>query len=112
MAWRLIGEKPLSDEPMLTSFTDAYTMYVALGGNEYYGYNFHFVVFPLYWYQLILLLPFSITSLAQEHIDWNFVWNSNIFIQENAFEIGVCKMWAILFRPKCTIIIYLWPQPQ
>ena len=29
---------------------------------------------------------------------WNFSWNSNIFIHENAFEHVVCEMAAILFR--------------
>ena len=32
MAWRLTGDKPLP-EPMMTQFTDAYIIYVALGGN-------------------------------------------------------------------------------
>ena len=27
---------------------------------------------------------------------WNFIWNSNIYIKENAFEHVVCKMAAIL----------------
>ena len=29
---------------------------------------------------------------------WNFIWNSNIFIPENAFELVVCEMAAILSR--------------
>ena len=32
---------------------------------------------------------------------WNFDRNSNIFIQENAFESVVCEMTAILSRPQC-----------
>ena len=32
---------------------------------------------------------------------WNFNRNSNIFIQENAFENIVCEMSAILSRPQC-----------
>ena len=32
---------------------------------------------------------------------WNFNRNSNIFIQENAFENVVCEMVAILSRPQC-----------
>ena len=31
---------------------------------------------------------------------WNFNQNSNIFIQENAFESVVCEKAAILFRPQ------------
>ena len=34
-------------------------------------------------------------------LQWNFIWNSNIFIQENAFESVVCEMAAILSRPQC-----------
>ena len=34
-------------------------------------------------------------------LQWNFNWNSNIFIQENALENGVCKMVSILSRPQC-----------
>ena len=33
VAWHRTGEKP-SPESMLTQFTDAYTMYTALGGNK------------------------------------------------------------------------------
>ena len=29
---------------------------------------------------------------------WNFIWNSNIFIQENGFENVVCEMAAIMSR--------------
>ena len=28
------------------------------------------------------------------------LWNLNIFIEENAFRIFICKMWAVLFRCK------------
>ena len=31
----------------------------------------------------------------------NLYWNSNIFIQENAFESVICKMVAILSQPQC-----------
>ena len=34
-------------------------------------------------------------------LQWNFNWNSNIFIQENAFESVVWEMAAILSRPQC-----------
>ena len=34
-------------------------------------------------------------------LQWNFVWNSNIFIQENALENVVCEMASILSRPQC-----------
>ena len=36
---------------------------------------------------------------------WNLKWNSNIFIQENAIQNVVCKMWAILSRPQCVNIL-------
>ena len=32
---------------------------------------------------------------------WNFNCNSNFFIEENTFQIAVCKMAAILFRLQC-----------
>ena len=34
-------------------------------------------------------------------LQWNFNRNSNIFIQENAFESVVCEMAAMLSRPQC-----------
>ena len=34
-------------------------------------------------------------------LQWNFNHNSNIFIQENAFENVVCEMASILSRPQC-----------
>ena len=32
---------------------------------------------------------------------WNVIWNSNVFIQENVVENFVCEMAAILSRPQC-----------
>ena len=32
---------------------------------------------------------------------WNLQWNSYIFIQENAFENGVCEMATVLSQPQC-----------
>ena len=37
-------------------------------------------------------------------LQWNFNRNSDIFIQENAFESIVCEMTAILSRPQCVNI--------
>ena len=37
-------------------------------------------------------------------LQWNFNRNSNIFIQENAFESVVCERAAILSRPQCVDI--------
>ena len=34
-------------------------------------------------------------------LQWNFIRNSNIFIQENAFESVFCENAAILSRPQC-----------
>ena len=34
-------------------------------------------------------------------LQWNFNRNSDIFIQENAFESVICEMAAILSRPQC-----------
>ena len=34
-------------------------------------------------------------------LHWNFIRNSNIFIQQNALENGVCEMASILSRPQC-----------
>ena len=36
-------------------------------------------------------------------LQWNLNRNSNIFIQENAFENAVCEMAPILSRPQCDI---------
>ena len=38
-------------------------------------------------------------------LQWNFNQNSNIFIQENAFESVVCEMAAMLSRPQCVYSI-------
>ena len=42
-------------------------------------------------------------------LQWNFNRYSNIFIQENAFENGVCERASILSRPQCVNINILWP---
>ena len=39
--------------------------------------------------------------LIRNKLQWNLNRNSNIFIEENTFEIGVWKMAAILSRPQC-----------
>ena len=43
-------------------------------------------------------------------LQWNFNRNSNIFIQENAFESVVCEMAAMLSRPQCVNMhmVLLW----
>ena len=38
--------------------------------------------------------------LRKNIFQWNFIWNSNISIQENAFEHVVCEMAAILPRSR------------
>ena len=38
--------------------------------------------------------------MLMNKLQWNFNWNSNIFIQEIAFENVVCKMASILSRPQ------------
>ena len=40
-------------------------------------------------------------------LQWNFNRNSNIFIQENAFESVVCKIAGILSRPQCVEVTNL-----
>ena len=40
-------------------------------------------------------------------LQWNFIWISNIFIQENAFESVICEMAAILSRPQCVKLCFL-----
>ena len=37
-------------------------------------------------------------------LQWNFNWNSNILIEENAFENGGCKMAAISSWPQCVML--------
>ena len=34
-------------------------------------------------------------------LQWDCNWNSNIFIEENAFESVFCEMAAMLFRSQC-----------
>ena len=42
-----------------------------------------------------------VTWTFRNNLQWNLNWNSNIFIQENAFENFVWKMSAILSWPYC-----------
>ena len=37
--------------------------------------------------------------ILRNKLQWNFNWNSEIFIQENVFETVVCEMVAILSEP-------------
>ena len=37
----------------------------------------------------------------ENKFQWNSNQNSNIFVQENAFENDVCEMVSILSRPQC-----------
>ena len=39
-------------------------------------------------------------------LHWNFIPNSNIFIQQNALENVVCEMASILSRPQCVKMHY------
>ena len=75
-------------------------------------------VFPALTHRTADALPSFITYAAQSHnlnqgwliikwtqrknFQWNFKPNTNIFIQENAFQNSVCRMLAaILFQPHC-----------
>ena len=50
--------------------------------------------------------PMPIVNWAlMNKLQWNFSQNSNIFIQENAFESVVCEMAAILSRPQCVKVL-------
>ena len=44
---------------------------------------------------------YIINWTLRNKLQWNFNWNSYIFIQENAFENLVWKMVAILSQPQC-----------
>ena len=46
----------------------------------------------------------AVNWTLKNKLKWNFNPNSNIFIQENAFESAVCEMAAILSRPQCVNI--------
>ena len=47
-----------------------------------------------------------------KQLKWNFIWNSNIFIQENAFEKVVWKM-AILSWSQCVnVSLVFWNHRQ
>ena len=48
-----------------------------------------------------------IGPLGKKH-QWNLNRNSNIFIQENAFESVACETVAILSRPECVNYIFWW----
>ena len=57
-----------------------------------------------YW-QHILVVNWTLRNKLQ----WNLNRNSNIFIQENAFESVVCETAAILSRPQCVKMpVVLW----
>ena len=43
----------------------------------------------------------TVNCTLRNKLQWNHNQNTKLFIQENAFENGVCKMSAILFRPQC-----------
>ena len=42
--------------------------------------------------------------MPRNKLQWNFIQNSNIFIQENALENDVCEMASILSWPQCVNI--------
>ena len=42
-----------------------------------------------------------VNCTLRNKLQWNFNWNSNIFIQEYALEYVVCEMASILSRPQC-----------
>ena len=42
-----------------------------------------------------------VNCTLRSKLKWNFIRNSNIFIQQNALENVVCEMVSILSRPKC-----------
>ena len=39
--------------------------------------------------------------ILRNKLQWNFIWKSDIFIQENALENVVCEMASILSQPQC-----------
>ena len=47
------------------------------------------------------LSPERRQAIIWTKLQWNFNQNSNIFIQENAFENVICEMTSILSRPQC-----------
>ena len=54
-------------------------------------------------YQVITWTTFELLQLDHKKykiFQWNFIWNSEIFIQEYALE-NVCKMLARLSMPQC-----------
>ena len=48
----------------------------------------------------------SVNLNHRKNFQWNIKWNSNIFIQETAFENVICKTAVILSRPQCVIMNY------
>ena len=42
-----------------------------------------------------------VNCTLRNKLQWNFNWNSNMFIQENALENVVCEMASILSWPQC-----------
>ena len=48
--------------------------------------------------------------ILRNKFPWNFNRYSNIFIQENAFENGVCEMASILSRPRCVKMWRISPE--
>ena len=52
------------------------------------------------------MLDYLVNWTLRNKLHWNLNRNSNIFIQENAFESVVCETAAILSRPQC---VNFWP---
>ena len=81
MAWRQIGDKPLS-KPMLTRFTDA-CIYTALGGDEIWGW--------MNWvtYNSHDLSPGRLQTITRTNIDFFLNWNlrNNLlwYLAQNTF---------------------------
>ena len=58
------------------------------------------------WTNAAILLIWTLGNKLQ----WNFNQNSNIFIEENAFENVVCEMLFISSRPQCVKLIGPWSE--
>ena len=107
VVWCWTGVKPLP-EPMLTQFLDAWMQHK--GGDEltHWDQVTHICVIELghHWFRQWLVVCLAPSHYLDQcwkifnwtfrnKLQWNFNRNSNIFIQEVAFENVVCKIASI-----------------
>ena len=94
MAWHWPGDKPLSEPMMVSLMTHICVSDLIIIGSDN-GLS------PGRRQAIIRTSAGTLLyKTLRNKLQWNFNRNSNIFIQENAFESVVCEKKAILSRPQ------------